>query len=68
MSEQMIIWCAIVGVLVCAFAFRSFAGNHVHVRKVAVRHHNNRHHIIEIGKEKEMFYLPGDRNDDDDEF
>lgn len=62
MSQPMIVWCAIVGVLLLAFVFRSaeryLTGRHF---KAGVQHH----HVLEIGKESEMFYVPGDPKDDD---
>lgn len=64
MNEQMIIWCAIVGVLMCTFVLRGFLYHRKHTQKSAMRHH--RIHLIEIGKEKAIFYLPGDRYDEED--
>ena len=57
MSQQMIVWCAIVGVLLFAVVFRTL------VRVYAQRHRKSgsRHrHFIEMGSESEMFYIPGD--------
>ena len=62
MSQPMIVWCAIVGVLLFAFVFRTVE------RYFGERHHkagNRPHHVIEIGKESEMFYVPRDKEDDD---
>lgn len=64
MNEQMIIWCAIVGVLMCTFVVRGLLYHRKHSQRSAVRHH--RIPLIEIGKEKEIFYLPGDRYDEDE--
>lgn len=61
MSQQMIIWCIIVGVLLFAFALRAF-------ERLYLKCHNDRkkaHHIFELGNEREMFYCPGDVTDDD---
>ena len=62
MSEQMIAWCVIAGLLLCAFIIRA-----VEERIVQSRHSVHKHgHVIELGKEKEIFYIPGDIDDYDD--
>lgn len=62
MIHPMIAWCMIVGVLLCAFIVRAieqyFAECHKSQRKSR--------HILEIGKERDMFYIPGDINEEDD--
>lgn len=61
MTEPMIVWCAIAGVLLLAFLFRAVERYYAECR------HTGRkpRHVIEIGKEREMFYIPGDTDDDD---
>lgn len=62
MNHPMIVWCAIAGVLLCAFLF-SAVERYVN----ECRHHNHKsRHLLEIGKEKDMFYIPGDVDEDDD--
>lgn len=62
MSQPMIIWCTIVGVLLVAFIFRAVE------RYYTEGHHNGGKpkHLIEIGKDKDIFFIPGDINEDDD--
>lgn len=64
MSEPMIVWCVIAGVLLLAFVIRdiekSLNGRRRHSAHGA-------HHLFGMGKEREMFYIPGDV-DDEDEF
>lgn len=63
MNQPMIIWCIIAGVLLCTFVFRAIEWFSTE------RRHNDRRpcHILEIGKEEEMFYIPGDIEDDEPE-
>ncbi|MDE5726814.1 MAG: hypothetical protein K2F86_06605 [Duncaniella sp.] len=61
MNEQMIRWCAIVGILLCIFITRCLVWYFSHPNRKA-RHS----HLIEIGKEREIFFVPGDEEDDDD--
>lgn len=63
MSHPMIAWCVIVVVLLCAFIFRAIINRHC--SESSNRSHKPRH-IIEIGKEKDMFFIPGDINEEDD--
>ena len=51
MSQPMIVWCAIAGLLL-------LTKHHHHTKKSS--------HVIEIGKDKEMFFVPGDFDEDDD--
>lgn len=60
MNQSMIIWCVIAGVLLFAFVFRTF-------RLYIIRRSQDGHkpvHLFEMGKESEMFYIPGDKDDD----
>lgn len=61
MNEPMIIWWLIVGVLLAIFVLRKLGHNHSSMHGVSRSHRR----IIEIGKEKDMFYLPGDSEDDE---
>lgn len=62
MNEQMITWCVIAGVLLCAFILRA-----VEEHVARTRHSSHKAvRIIELGKEKELFYIPGDYDDYDD--
>lgn len=63
MSQPMIVWCAIAGLLLLTFMFRAFE------QYFTKRHHHHTKmssHVIEIGKDKEMFFVPGDFDEDDD--
>lgn len=62
MNQPMIIWCVIAGVLLLAFVLRSIERHHASCG----RHAHKPRHIIEIGRERDMFYIPGDTDYDDD--
>ena len=58
----MIIWSAIAGVLIGAFLLRAI-GHYC----AGYRHHDGkRRHIVEISKAEEIFFVPGDIDEDDD--
>lgn len=64
MDQTIVIWCVIVGILALVFVIhavdkRRGSRDNPH----PVRHH----HFIELGKEREMFFIPGDRKDDGSE-
>lgn len=61
MDQPMIVWCVTAGVLLAAFVFRA-------IEQYYTGCHHKGHkprRIFEIGKESEIFYIPGDREDDD---
>ncbi len=60
MNHPMIVWCVIAGLLLFAFIFRAAE------RYYSASRHSDRKswHILEIGKDKDIFYLPGDVDDD----
>jgi len=62
MSQPMIVWCIIAGVLLCVFIFRSIEQSFTESRN----RDRKPKHLLEIGKEKDMFYIPGDINEEDD--
>lgn len=62
MNHPIIVWCVIVGMLSCALLFRAVERYNSECRH---RDHKTRH-ILEIGKDKDIFYLPGDVDEDDD--
>lgn len=62
MNHPMFIWCVIAGVLLCALLFRAVERYHSECR---YRDRKPRH-FLEIGKDKDIFYLPGDMDDEDD--
>lgn len=61
MNHPMIVWCVIAGALLCAFLFRVIERHRAGCR---VRRHKPRH-IFELGKDKDIFYIPGDPDEDD---
>jgi hypothetical protein len=64
MYNPMIIWYVVVGLLLLVFAWRFFYSLHVNRR----RHPGHARRFVEIGRERDMFYIPGDPvtdNDDD---
>lgn len=62
MNHPIIVWCVIVSVLLCALLFRAVER---HNSECSHRDHKPRH-IFEIGKDKDIFYLPGDIDENDD--
>ena len=57
----MIVWCTIAGVLLFAFVFRAIEWYYTECR-----HNSSKpRRLFEFGKEREMFYIPGDNNYDD---
>lgn len=62
MNHPMFIWCVIAGVLLCAFLFRAVERYH---SEGCYRDRKPRH-FLEIGKDKDIFYLPGDMDEEDD--
>lgn len=62
MNHPMIVWCVIAGVLLCAFLFRAIDRFYTECHH---RDHKPRH-LFEIGKEKDIFFIPGDIDEDDD--
>ena len=55
---------SVVGLLLLVFAWRFFYSLHVNRR----RHPGHARRFVEIGRERDMFYIPGDPvtdNDDD---
>ena len=57
MTHSMIVWSGIVVVVVMAFILREVEKCH-HVKDFRKRHI----HMIEMSKEEEMFFCPGDEN------
>lgn len=62
MENPMLFWYIVVGALLIAFFVRFVRATH-HISR-----HRDRlsHHFIEIGREKDMFYIPGDAGYDDE--
>lgn len=62
MTNPMILWYAVVGVLMLVLVCNSLRYFHgAGSRRI--------HHFIEIGKERDMFFAPGDStNDGDDDY
>lgn len=59
MTTPVIVWTIVIAVMIIAFAVRA-----IEKLRMSPKHLKQRHHIIEIGEESEMFYCPGDRIDD----
>ncbi|MGN0309360.1 MAG: hypothetical protein ACI4C3_02040 [Bacteroides sp.] len=60
MSQPMIVWTSIVVLMVVALVIRA-------AEKIRKSKHIERHRkMIEIGKESDMFYCPGDKYDIED--
>lgn len=63
MSQPMIVWCVIAGVLLFVFVFIAIE------RYFTECHHNDSdkpRHLFEVGKDKDMFFVPGDFDEYDD--
>lgn len=62
MEHSVTIWCTVVGVLLLVFILKA-------LDRYYSRHHHHRdhkpRHIIEMGKESEIFYVPGDLEEKD---
>lgn len=61
MNEQMIVWLSVMVLIAAVFIVRSIKWHH---RRQNVHGHRARH-FIGLGTEREMFYVPGDRDDDE---
>lgn len=62
MSQPIIAWCVTAGMLLCTFMLHAI----LHYRST---HRNATHaprHVIEIGREQDIFYIPGDTDDNDE--
>ncbi len=63
MDRPMIVWCVITGTLFSVFVIRT-------LRRLCAGGHSRRPGhlpLFEWGKEREMFYIPGDWTGDEDE-
>lgn len=60
MNHSMIVWCVIAGVLFAAFLFRAVERYLTECRR------DERPRLFDIGREKDIFYAPGDADEDDD--
>lgn len=61
MNFPAIVWCIVAGMLLCAFIFRAIER---YFTKSQHSGHDHRH-LFEIGKEKDIFFIPGDIDDDE---
>lgn len=61
MNQPMIVWSMIAGVLLLTFVFRAIGRFNAECRHNA----HKPKHLFETGSEREMFFIPGDIEDDD---
>ncbi len=65
MENPMLLWYVVVGIVLMVVSLR-FALTMRHPR-----HHHVRHHLVELGRERDMFFIPGDvpagHDDEDDD-
>lgn len=61
MSQTMIIWFVITGILTTIFIARAIIA-HAHTRHAPAVHNK----FITIAKDRDIFFLPGDSEDDDE--
>lgn len=61
MNQQVVIWMAVVALMLLAFLIRELL-----ITRKAVGTHRHRRHVVEMGKEFDMFYCPGDKEEDDE--
>lgn len=64
MSQPMIVWCVIAGALLLTFVLRAVGHRYASVRQVDRKPRR----FIEMGKDRDMFFIPGDVDEEDDEF
>lgn len=63
MNQAMTVWFLIAGILVLVFVLQALGHRHG-----AHRHtHARGHRIIELGRDRDIFFIPGDKDDDDDD-
>lgn len=69
MDQPTTIWCAIMGILFLTFSIHAIEKmRELHRQPNRVHHHIfNRHHLIELGKERDIFFIPGDVKDDEND-
>lgn len=65
MSEKAIIWCAIICTLVISILTRNIL-RHLRNQRATQKVHAY-HHPIEMGRERDILFIPGDNTFDDDE-
>lgn len=63
MDQPILIWCVIMGILLLTFVFHALEKLRDQRRRPHALHRH--HHLVELGKEREMFFIPGDRKDED---
>lgn len=61
MSQTMIIWFVITGILTTIFIARAIVAR-LHAHHTHAQHRG----FISIGKDRDIFFLPGDSEDDDE--
>ena len=61
MNEQTIVWTSVIVLMVVAFIVRG-TGKFLHTDQM--RKHRR---VIEVGKENDMFYCPGDQYDNEED-
>ncbi len=64
MAQPIFIWSFIVGILLFAFIIRIIQRIYSSKRI----HHASSHHLLEIGRERDMFLGPWEPQDEDDDF
>lgn len=62
-SNPMVVWYAVVAALLMACLIYSFRLAHHHNHHRHMRPHHV--HAVDMGKERDMFYIPGDQRYDD---
>lgn len=64
MSQSAVIWFVIAAFLFVLLVYKVFVGKHLRHEH---RHGKKRHlHVLEVGSEREMLYINGDINGDDE--
>lgn len=62
MNHPMITWCVTAAILLCAFLFRTIRRH----ASGSTQSHSGSRHFLELGNEKEIFFIPGDTDEEDD--
>lgn len=67
MTQPVIVWCAIAAILFFTFVIRNIAVRY-NRKHAGCQRTSDAHHVLELGNEREMMFVPGDPaiNDDDE--
>lgn len=67
MDQPTTIWCVIMGILFLTFAMHAIEKMRELHRQPNRAINHSRRHLIELGKERDIFFIPGDVKDDEND-